>query len=429
MGIIAGTPFDFGRDGIVRYETLDRLMRFGICDSNRYSLYGPLAASPLWFLGERIGLAREAVWTFNRIAFLTAVVGLWWALRRSLDECERVRFALLLLFGGMFPWHVSFFFAEVAYCAGAGLGLALVAEGRGWFAWLGCGLAIWATANVPATIIGLGLAVSVLCWERRRLRYLLLPFASAALIVLENWLRRGDPLDAGYRGDSGFRTLMPYSGVAGFSYPLALGLLATLFSFGKGLIFFTPGLFARYPKSDPTSNPLSTDDSRLLYRMWMAVAIGLLLVYPRWWAWYGGTVWGPRFYLFACLPASLVLARWSGRAERLALGGNLLLLAALALSCWVGANGSVYRDFGSQLLYEDDFAQEHLEWFVPEYSVLWRPFVFHRPLIWTDLGRLAAFAGAFAYLAWPVAGMLASQTVRLSYEAWLRARSGPRWRF
>ena len=45
----------------------------------------------------------------------------------------------------------------------------------------------------------------------------------------------------------GFRTALPYSGQPGFSYPFFFGVLSVLFAFGRGLVFFAPGLFARYP--------------------------------------------------------------------------------------------------------------------------------------------------------------------------------------
>ena len=35
---------------------------------------------------------------------------------------------------------------------------------------------------------------------------------------------------------------------------------------------------------------------------------GLVVVYARWWAWYGGVNWGPRFFVVAILPASVILA-------------------------------------------------------------------------------------------------------------------------
>lgn len=425
--VIAIAPLALGNDGLVRFEALDQLLRHGTLDATKYSLYGPLAAAPLWLVGEAIGLPTESVWVFNRVVFLAALAGLWLALRPVLPERERLRFTALLLFGSMFPWHVMHFFAEVFHAACVGLGLALIATRRGLWAGVGWALTIWGTANVPASVVGLALAAGVLCWQRQRLRYLLLPGVAAGLILLENWLRRGNPLANGYEGDAGYVTVMPYSGRPGFSYPLFFGLLAVLFSFGKGLVFFTPGLFARFPVAKPDATPDRDAEARLIYRLWMAVVVGLVLVYARWWAWYGGAVWGPRFFLFACLPAALVLARWITRAADNSLGANLLVLLAVALSCWVGANGIVYQEYDHDPFWENNFALEYLTWYVPECSVLWRPFVVPKPLDWAARGNLAAFALGFAYLAWPVARVAAGQLGERLRAAWRVARSG--WRF
>jgi hypothetical protein len=430
MAVCANVPITLARDGVFRFKMLDQLLRRGSFEANKYSLYGPLAAAPLWYLGEAIGFTPQSVWMFNRIVFLATLIGLWCTLGRSIPAAERIRFVLLLLFGSMFPWHLMFFFSEVLFVAGVGFGLTLVVLRPGWPARLGVGLAVWATANAPATTIGLALAAIVLCWQRRKLRYLLLPVAAGSLIVLENWLRRGHPLEGGYGGDAGAHTVMPYSGQPGFSYPLFFGLLAVLFSFGKGLIFFTPGLFAPYPEADSEGVPAAeANQARSIYQLWLAVVIGLVLVYAQWWAWYGGTVWGPRFFLFACLPAALVLARWSARPSQHSPAANLLVLLALTLSCWVGADGLVYQDYSSERLYENDFAQEHLEWFVPEFSVLWRPFVTPRPLSWYERGELLLFAAAYVYLARPLLRVLTRQLAQTLARVWRVARTGPRWQF
>jgi hypothetical protein len=450
---IAAAPVGIGNDGLVRYESLDTLLRHGKLDRSKYSLYGPIVAAPLWYLGEAIGRPDETVWMFNRGALLAAVVGLGLVLRPVLAREELVRFAALVFFGSMFPWHVMGFFAEVFHAACVGLGLALLAVRRDRWAVLGGVLCVWGTANVPASAVGLALAACVLCWHRRRFRYLALPACAAALILLENYLRRGAPLDSGYEGEAGNRTVLPYSGLPGFSYPLFFGLLVVLFSFGKGLVFFAPGLFARYPLEAPASQRPATEesdlssvaglceagalernepsretDARLVYRLWLAVVVGLVLVYARWWAWYGGAVWGPRFFLFASLPAALVLARWITRAEEHSTWANALVLVAVALSCWVGANGIVFQGHGSERYWRNNFEQEHLTWFVPECSVLWLPFVVSKPLAWQDYARLATFALGFVYLAGPVVRVL----VRFRHAiaaTWTALCTGPRWRF
>src|SRR5438067_8994088 len=200
--VVATAPLFVGNDGLVRFRMLDALLRHGTIDSYKYSLYGPLAAAPLWFLGDAAGSPLPTVWTFNRIVFLAGVAGLWATLGPSLAPREAVRFAALLLFGSMFPWHVTGFFAEVFHVVCVGLRLALVAVGRGPRAWAGGALAVWGTANAPATAVGLAFGVAVLCWHRRRLRYLVIPAAAAALILLENWVRRGHPLTGGYEGEA-----------------------------------------------------------------------------------------------------------------------------------------------------------------------------------------------------------------------------------
>jgi hypothetical protein len=324
----AGAPLALGSDGLDRLRALDRLLRTGELDPAKYSLVGPLCSAPLWFLGEAIGRTDETVWVFNRVVFLGMLVGLWLALRPVLGERERLRFALLLLFASMYPWHVQHYFGEVFHVACVGLGTALAVVRGGRWGWVGWPLAVLGTVNSPGTVGGLAAAAAVAAWHRRRLRYGLAVLAAAGLILLENQLRWGNPLEGGYAGDHGFKTLLPYSGRPGFSYPLFFGLLSALFAFGKGLLWFTPGLFLRYPRSP---EPDREADLRLLYRVWVAVVVGLLLVYARWWAWYGGASWGPRFYLFACLPAALALARLTDRAEGRTPRANLLALAAVAL--------------------------------------------------------------------------------------------------
>ena len=426
--LIVTAPLWVGNDGLDRYRILDALLRHGTLVGGKYSLYGPLAASPLWFLGNAAGNPIPTVWLFNRLIFLAGLVGLWAAFSTYPPAKVVIRFTVLLLFASMFPWHVTGFYAEVFHVVCVGLGLVLLVLSSGPRAWLGGALVIWGTANVPASVVGLGLATMVLCWHRQRIRYLLLPLAAAVLIVAENWVRRGSPLAGGYEGDAGHPTVLPFSGRSGFSYPLFFGLLSVLFSFGKGLIFFIPGLFMTLPGPALPSVAEDEEDVRLIYRTWLAMVIGLVVVYAQWWSWYGGATWGPRFFLFACLPAALVLARRSAQPEAHTIGSNLAVLLALALSCWVGAGGLVYDEYDHDRFHANNYALEYLTWYVPECSVLWRPFVVPKPLGPLEWGKLAAFGLAFLYLAAPVVKVLASQVRVRVAAAWQFARVA-RWRF
>src|SRR5262249_55819704 len=141
-------------------------------------------------------------------------------------------------------------------------------------------------------------------------------------------IRRGNPLASNYED--------------GFSEPFLIGLLSILFSFGKGLLFFAPGLLL--PLRGALAG-LAEGTRRLLattHLLWVAFLGGLVLVYARWWAWYGGWFWGPRFFLIASLPACLALALRLRPARRPALLGDLATLGVLALSVWVGIDGAVY---------------------------------------------------------------------------------------
>src|SRR5258708_20180570 len=143
--------------------------------------------------------------------------------------------------------------------------------------------------------------------KNKRLRYVLVVVAAAGLIAAEAWIRRGSPLNTGYQNDAGYRNLMPYSGEPGFSYPFFFGLLSILFSFGKGLFFFAPGLLL------PVRGLISRIRSSLkmelysMYLLWISFLVGLVLVYSPWWAWYGALPLVSRFFLFASIPASFAL--------------------------------------------------------------------------------------------------------------------------
>src|SRR5205823_1986975 len=112
---------------------------------------------------------------------------------------------------------------------------------------------------------------------------------------------------------------------------------------------------------------------------WISFLIGLILVYARWWAWYGGTFWGPRFFLFASIPASFALAVCLMRYKEASLGMNLLTLVVFCLSAWVSVDGAVFQwpVVNITACTNHSYAMEMLCWYTPEYSVLWLPFVFH----------------------------------------------------
>jgi hypothetical protein len=107
--------------------------------------------------------------------------------------------------------------------------------------------------------------------------------------------------------------------------------------------------------------------------------VGLILVYSRWWDWNGSVFWGPRFFLFACIPASFALAVRLMRYKEASLGMNLLTLVVFCLSAWVSVDGAVFQLYVGPspicFIYHD--ALRTLCWDTPDYSTLWQPFAFH----------------------------------------------------
>jgi hypothetical protein len=164
---------------------------------------------------------------------------------------------------------------------------------------------------------------------------------------------------------------MPYSGRPGFSYPLIFGVMSILLSFGKGVVFYAPGLLLPIRERDRESSGAL----RECYAMWMWFLAGLVLVYAKWWAWYGGWFWGPRFFLVGSLPASLALAVKLHNVKRLSLGALAALAAVLIWSIWIGIDGAVFDQAGLGGCMQDGYAVEFLCWYTLEFSALWHPFI------------------------------------------------------
>lgn len=404
-GALAFGPKSVLSDGVNRRDNLRNLLDRGTLATKKFSHVGPTLSAPLFLLDRVLGTGERLLIQYNLLLFAAGGVALLALLRPALPPDEVRRFGLLLAFGSMFPANTLNYFGETFTTTAVGVGFALVVVRRTAWGWP---FVVLGVVNAPATAVGLALAVAVHCWHERRLRYLLILPLTAGLILLENALSRGSPLASGYEDDFGVQTVLPYSGWSGFGYPLAFGLLSLVLSFGKGLVFFTPGLFLPPPPAD--------DRVRRLTQIWVAFVVGLLLVYARWWAWYGGLVWGPRMLLFASLPASLTLAQLAARPA--GFGRNLLVLVALLLSCWVGVSGFAFDTAAAARPFVgENYQTEFALWYVPECSVLWLPFVVPVPVHPAGYAYLALGAAATGCLAGPTAVALARQARALLRDA------------
>jgi hypothetical protein len=420
LAVLLFGPHDLTGDARDRFVALDALLSRGEVSATHFSLVGPLFSTPLWLLG-RLGPSPET-WCagYNYVLFVLAILLMDRLLRGAVSGPVRRRFLLLLVYGSMFPHHVQDYYGEVFTAVLVAVGLLAVAvHGSPW----GWPSVVLGAINAPATTVGVFLAAGAWCLWTRRLRFILAVAACAFLILLEWQIRRGSPLATGYAGDHGFSTVMPFSGLPGFSYPVFFGLLSILFSFGKGLLFFAPGLLLPI-RADAPVGP----GARAAYRLWLLFLGGLVLIYAPWWAWYGGWFWGPRFFLFASIPAAFALAVSLAEARRQSLARNLVTLLLLALSCWVALDGAVFGMANLQIGQANDYALESLTWYAPEFSVLWRPFVTTEGTQWWEWLRAAAFGVGFCWLAAPLFVVVLRQAAGALRDAWrVHAGRGP-WR-
>jgi hypothetical protein len=404
LAVLAVQEHKISADGEIRFRALRELLRFGHLMDTPYSMIGPLAASPLVLLGKVLtGDTATFVKYFNLGVFVVGLLALYLLLRGRVDAMLLRRFLLLLVAGSMVAPHTMDFYGELVTLVGLGVGtVAGLTRGSRWLRRTGWAAAVLGAANTPASMIAAGLVSLERVHATRRLRYGLIAAAVVALIGLDNLVRRGNPLDNGYAASMNIaRTVMPYSGREGFSYPLVLGVAAIVFSFGKGLIFFMPGLFL------PLRGRLTGlyDPQRIdldgIRRLWLLTVAGLVIVYATWWSWYGGMYWGPRFFLVGILPASLVLAAYLSVPR--GLGADLVTAGVLILSVYVSANGLLFHDLYPPVCYVDNYALEALCHFTPEFSPLWQPFVVQPPLSPADLGAAAYYAVVGLWLGAPLA--------------------------
>jgi hypothetical protein len=404
------TPRNATGDGDIRYQQLQALTH-GTFLHQKYSLVEPLLAVPFAWIGRLVGHEQAVVYRFNVVVLGLGLLALCLLLRKS-DALLVRPLCLLLVFGSMFAAHVNGFYGETVTAVGLAVGLLsiAVAERRlvraaGWV------LLIVAAVNSPAVVPAVALAVVLHTARTRHYRYLLVLPVMVGLALVDARLHTGS-FHSPYADDHGFQTVLPYSGRPGFSYPALLGIGVLLVSFGKGLLFFAPGGFLSL-KGRLAQLPRT----RAVYPLWTAVTVGLVAVYCRWWAWYGGFFWGPRFFLFASIPAALVLAVRLITPSR-SIGGFTVTLGALLLTTWVAICACI-GPVGQQACRADHFAREDLCWYSPEYSVLWRP-VAH----WPDLTAaqhlyIGLAVVALLRLAVPLC-LAARQTLTVRVPLWLQ---------
>jgi hypothetical protein len=394
-----GLRFDIDADGAVRYRMMQMLVDEHQIPTSKYSIVQPVAAAPLYVFGKLVGQPERLVRRFNLFVFSLMLLAVYRRLSGRMETSVLRHWCLLMLACSMFLHHVRMFFTEVFSAAAVVVGLTWLVTSAPLAGSLALCLGV---INSPALLLALVLVALKLAWDEKKVWYLVLPALSLMAILLEAWIRRGSPLSTGYENDSGFKTLMPYSGLPGFSYPFIFGVLSSVFSFGKGLLFFAPGLFL-------STGPIEEVPLRRLHRLLTLFVAGMVAFYAKWWAWYGGWFWGPRFLLLASVPASLGVALCLRERDCSAMKHSLVL-AALLLSAWVGIDGAVFGLDGLSVIgTSNNYALEGLTWYVPELSPLWYPFIWHRHLAPRDLIVVAYCVIVTVFFAFPLIRRLGMQ--------------------
>lgn len=425
--LLVCTEFDIGADGKPRYEAMVALAQHGRIEPMKYSYLLPLTGVPLYWLGQLFGHAKEFASRLNAVLFLAGLATTCALLRGLIERDTRLRFALLLMAASMFSGRIAWLYGDVLTAMLVAVGGLCLAVGRRKTGWA---LLVLGTVNTPACIGGLALLCAVEAWRTGRWKCLLPLALAGALIAMDRRLGTGQWFLSGYGGpeEKGIKTFMPYSDKPGFSYPFVFGVASILFSFGRGLLFFAPGLlFIRDLFSGDAESRL-----RHATRLWLWFLVGLVLVYSKWWSWYGGWGWGPRFFLLASVPASLALAiRLStavGAPVRMGLTAAVLLL-----STWVGLSGTALWNVNLEMLRFKGFLFESLGWYTPEFSALGRPLVKFPEnwptMSWKEWTIFAWCLAAAATAAGPWAVAAGGVMWRHLREIVRAVFAEPRWRF
>lgn len=366
---IALTTFEAGihSDGMARFDAVRDLMR-GVFFPTKYSWVQPALTVPLVYIARFFYIgSRTVAEHFNTVVFLVFALPIWLKLGQLYSPRLATRALLLLLCASMLPHHLLHYYGEVLSAMAIATGF-LYARDRP--VWAVVSLAI-GVANMPALLLPVGIAALVLF--RQAPAVLFGTGAAALLIAVELYVKFGS-LNSPYLADveKGYQTVLPYSSLPGFSYPLFFGVLSVLFSFGKGLVWFVPGLLTLFDR--PVLQQLRVFRTPAGWAL-AAFCVAIVAVYSPWWAWYGGDFWGPRFFLILTLPASLALA--AATMSPATRTRSWMVMLALTMSVWVGINGAAFGQQSMDVCWANNYQLEFLCWYVPEFSALWRPFVTH----------------------------------------------------
>ena len=241
------------------------------------------------------------------------------------------------------------------------------------------GLANWSVLLAPTSIVFLASVVGVFLRQKDSINFSIFIFLSLSfgvVLAIGDLVLKSQLLDNPYNSSSeaGFTTVMPYSGLPGFSHPVLLGLLGSLFSFGKSIFLFNPFVIFLF---------IRQYDYKIFS---LAFLFTTLIIYSQWWAWYGGFSFGTRFYIFTVIPSIYVFIDGLRDENR---QWKWLEIFVLGWAFWLAICGKYFGlDATAGICAANDYALEAYCWYVPEFTPLINPFVTY------------GIGGIIEYLSW-----------------------------
>lgn len=120
-----------------------------------------------------------------------------------------------------------------------------------------------------------------------------------------------------------------------FSHPMLKGLYGLALSPGRGVFIYVPLILLA-----AVIIPLSAGSARSLGAVALSMLTLRLLLYSRWWSWYGGDTWGPRF-MVPVVPAFApaiadAFARWRRSWFTLVIGLSTLAMGVVGFAVAAG---------------------------------------------------------------------------------------------
>jgi hypothetical protein len=416
------------------HRTETQVGRYGV-DGNTYSYHSvaqSLAGIPLYLVAvvrESVGNVQTVMLTNSLVTSLTNALLFLLVLRLGYSAKVGVGMALLHGFASLAWPYAKTFFSEPL---GALLMVAALyvfvrhlrsGGDRSLFA-LGTLLGILAVVKMAYLVVApvFLMAVAVAGWRERGdddwLRWARsalafgLPIALAlALLGMYNQLRFGSPLETGYPS-------------LAFKTSFVAGLSGLLFSPGRGLLFYSPVVILGL-----IGIPVSLRRNRIETWTILAILIVYIGFFSKWYVWWRGVNWGPR-YLLPIVPLLVLLAaptlenafrrrRWPSRI----LAGALMGISFAIQLAAVAANyllysihlREAYPDIETNLapLYDPRlsplFNQFHLLWPLQTDLALWDQAGAR------DLALVAAIAAAVLF--WAAAIVAALRSAKRSAAA------------